>query len=71
MSVRQNFHDIANRLAMTLTVYLEDEVTGIGLELLYTIFEVGAVARSARIINRGEGAVHILSAMSLCKKLPL
>lgn len=60
----------APKEAMTLTVYLEDEVTGIGLELLYTIFEVGAVARSARIINRGEGAVHILSAMSLCLDLP-
>ena len=52
--------------AMTLTVYLEDEVTGVCLELLYTIFELGALARSARIINRGKSEVHLLSAMSLC-----
>lgn len=56
--------------AMTLTVYLEDEVTGIGLELLYTIFELGAIARSARLINRGKRTVHLLAAMSLCLDLP-
>ena len=56
--------------AMTLTIYLEDEVTGVCLELLYTIFELGALARSARIINRGKSEVHLLSAMSLCLDLP-
>lgn len=40
---------------MTLTVFLEDEVTHIRLELLYTIFETGALARSAKIVNDGEG----------------
>ena len=55
---------------MTLTVFLEDAVTHIRLELLYTIFETGALARSARIVNDGEGPVHLLTAMSLCMDLP-
>lgn len=55
---------------MTLTVFLEDEVTHIRLELLYTIFETGALARSAKIVNDGEGSVHLLTAMSLCMDLP-
>lgn len=55
---------------MTLTVFLEDEVTHIRLELLYTIFETGALARSAKIVNDGEGPVHLLTAMSLCMDLP-
>ena len=57
--------------AETLTLTLEDPVTGITLELLYTIFsEGGAVARSARFTNRGKKAVHLLTAMSLCLDLP-
>ena len=56
--------------AMTLTLFLEDEVTGICLELLYTIFETGPIARSAKIVNGGKEPVHLLTAMSLCMDLP-
>lgn len=55
---------------MTLTVHLEDETAHIRLELLYTIFETGALARSARIVNEGAKPVHLLRAMSLCMDLP-
>lgn len=57
--------------AETLTLIMEDKVTGVRLELLYTIFaESGVIARSARFINKGGSAVHLLKAMSLCLDLP-
>lgn len=57
--------------AQTLILTLEDKVTGIELQLLYTLFAGdGVIARSARFINRGGSAVHLLKAMSLCMDLP-
>ena len=57
--------------ARTLTLYLEDPVCGLELELLYTVFsEGGAIARSARFINRGRETLYLNSAMSLCLDLP-
>lgn len=57
--------------AQTLCVKLKDEVTGVVLELLYTIFaQGGIVARSAKLTNEGEKSVHLLSAMSLSLDLP-
>ncbi|MCI8743071.1 MAG: alpha-galactosidase [Lachnospiraceae bacterium] len=57
--------------AETLTLRLEDPVTGVVLKLLYTIFEKGGIlARSARLENRGREAVHLTAAMSLCLDLP-
>lgn len=57
--------------AMTLVITLEDCVTDIRLKLMYTIFEMGGViARSTQIINNGQKAVHLTSAMSLCMDLP-
>ena len=57
--------------AQTLCVKLKDKVTGIVLELLYTVFAQGGIlARSARFINDGTEAVHLLSAMSLSLDLP-
>ena len=57
--------------AQTLTLVLEDPVTGIELELLYTIFSQGGiVARSAHFSNSGSAPVHLLKAMSLCMDLP-
>ena len=57
--------------AETLTLVLEDRVTGIELELLYTLFAgEGIIARSARFLNRGKEPVHLLKAMSLCMDLP-
>lgn len=52
--------------AQTLCVKLKDEVTGIVLELLYTIFaQGGIITRSARFTNEGTSLVHLLNAMSL------
>lgn len=57
--------------AETLILTLEDNVTGIELQLLYTLFAGdGVIARSARFRNRGGCAVHLLKAMSLCLDLP-
>lgn len=56
--------------AVTLIVRLKDLVSDIRLELLYTVFETGAIARSAKFINEGKEAVHLLTAMSLCLDLP-
>jgi len=57
--------------ADTLTVVLEDSVTGIRAELSYTIFtETGALAKSVRFTNGGGQAVHLTRAMSFCLDLP-
>ena len=57
--------------AQTLCVKLKDEVTGIVLELLYTIFaQGGIITRSARFTNEGTSLVHLLNAMSLNLDLP-
>lgn len=57
--------------AETLVIRLADRVTGLELELFYTIFAAGGIlARSARFVNRGEQALHLQSAMSLCLDLP-
>ena len=57
--------------AQTLCLRLKDEVTGIVLELLYSIFSgKGILARSARFINEGIVPVHLLNAMSLSLDLP-
>lgn len=57
--------------AQTLTIFLKDPVTGIVLELLYTIFAAGGIiARSAGFTNEGEESVQLTRAMSLCLDLP-
>lgn len=57
--------------AETLTVALKDEVTGVGLELLYTIFAKGGIlTRSARFYHEGKRPVRLGRAMSLCLDLP-
>ena len=57
--------------AETLVIRLADPVTGLELELFYTIFAAGGIlARSARFVNQGEQALHLQSAMSLCLDLP-
>ena len=46
--------------AETLIVALEDGMTGLGLELSYTIFAKGGIiARSVRFVNRGEKDLHL------------
>ncbi len=57
--------------AETLCVTLKDSLTGVKVELLYTIFSKGGIlARSARVTNQGAEAVHLTTAMSLCLDLP-
>ncbi|MCI9271398.1 MAG: alpha-galactosidase [Dorea sp.] len=57
--------------AETLRVLLEDALTGVTVELLYTIFAKGGIlARSAKITNKGADSVHLTAAMSLCMDLP-
>ncbi|MBR2591690.1 MAG: alpha-galactosidase, partial [Oscillospiraceae bacterium] len=57
--------------AQTLIVTLKDEVAGIWLELLYTLFaNEGALARSARLTNEGGAPVQIERALSMCLDLP-
>ncbi len=57
--------------AMTLTLQLKDIVTGMELELLYTIFcKGGIIARSVRFTNHGSESIHLTKAMSLCMDLP-
>lgn len=61
----------ADSEAETLIIDLRDEVTGIRIQLLYTIFASGgSIARSSRIYNEGSEAVHLLQAMSLNLDLP-
>lgn len=57
--------------AKTLCVVMKDELTGVRLEMLYTIFASdGILARSVRFVNEGDAPVHLLSAMSLSLDLP-
>ena len=53
--------------AETLILTLKDELSGIRVELLYTVYEdIDVIARSARIINGGSKAVMIDRALSAC-----
>ena len=57
--------------AQTLAVTLRDEVTGLKLILLYTLFAMeGAIARSACLVNEGAQAVMIERILSLNLDLP-
>ena len=57
--------------SMTLTVILEDAVTRVQVQLLYTIFAKGGVlTRSVQFTNGGEQPVRLSRAMSLCLDLP-
>lgn len=57
--------------AKTLTLTLEDKVTGVEIDLLYTIFaEGGIIARSAKFTNAGSETVHLTRAMSICMDFP-
>ncbi|MDO4522970.1 MAG: alpha-galactosidase [Eubacteriales bacterium] len=57
--------------ASTLIITLRDEVAGLSLQLLYTIFaQGGVIARSAKISNTGKQTVYLTRAMSFCLDLP-
>ena len=53
--------------AETLHMMLRDANSGVGVELLYTIYEdIDVIARSARIINDGKTAITVDRAYSAC-----
>ncbi len=57
--------------AETLKLLLADKLTGVQLELLYTIFaDRAALARSAKFVNGGTEPVQLDTAMSLSLDLP-
>lgn len=57
--------------AMTLVVTEKDKLTGLRVELMYTIFaEGGILARSVHFVNDGSGTLHLTTAMSMCLDLP-
>ena len=57
--------------AMTLEVYLEDEVSKMSLTLSYTIFDrYPVVARHAVFTNNGNSKVKLTRALSACLDLP-
>ena len=53
--------------AESLLLTLRDPVSGVAVELCYTIYEdVDVIARSARVINGGKTAVTVDKALSAC-----
>lgn len=57
--------------AMSLIITLVDELTGLNLELSYTIFrDYPVIAKSVRFINKGEATVILNRALSACIDLP-
>lgn len=57
--------------AQTLVVTLVDDVAGLELDLVYTVFaDVDVIARRARLVNRSGGAVQIESIASLMLDMP-
>ena len=57
--------------AETLTLYLRDELTGLSVELSYTLFaQYAAIARSVRLVNGGTLDLHLTQATSLSLDLP-
>ena len=60
-----------NDEAMTLEVYLEDEVSKMSLTLSYTIFErFPVISRRAVFTNTGNTSVKLTRALSACLDLP-
>lgn len=57
--------------AITLRIFLKDDLTNMRLSLLYTVFDrYAAIARSACLENGGEEEVFVTCAMSLSMDLP-
>ena len=55
----------------TLRLTLRDAHTDLETELLYTLFDdCDVVARSARLVNRGDAPLTVIRAMSFCLDLP-
>ncbi|QYR23316.1 alpha-galactosidase [Paenibacillus sp. sptzw28] len=57
--------------AQTLYIQLEDRVSGLAVELSYTVFEAfDAVIRSSRIINNSDGVITLQRALSCSIDFP-
>ena len=57
--------------AQTLMIHLKDALTGVGIVMLYTIFqEGGVIAKSILLENKGSEAVYLTRAFSMCMDLP-
>ena len=57
--------------AETLIVRMQDEVTGLTLELLYGVFaQQDVITRAARLTNHGDGPLRLDKAASACLDLP-
>lgn len=57
--------------AETLTILLEDPILGLGLELLYGVFEQqDMITRAARLINLGKRNIILDKAASMCLDIP-
>jgi len=53
--------------ADTLSIFLEDRVTKVSVELLYGVIEENdIVTRAAKIVNKGEGNIYLEKASSAC-----
>lgn len=57
--------------ADTLEIFMKDELLGVEIRLLYTIFQKeNAIARSVHFENKGQETYMLDTAMSLCLDLP-
>ena len=55
----------------SLEIHLEDELTGLSVYLLYTVFEEkDVITRSVRVENRGSKAVELQRVYSCCMDFP-
>ena len=53
--------------ANTLSILLEDKITKVQVELLYGVLEYGdIITRSAKIVNKGQGKIHLEKVSSTC-----
>lgn len=60
-----------DEMGETLVISMEDSPSSLKLELYYVVFaDRDIIARSARIINGGNGAVRLEKMMSACLELP-
>lgn len=52
---------------MTLTVLLTDEILGLDVELIYSVFEdIDVITRSVKITNRAQTPIYLTKVLSAC-----
>jgi alpha-galactosidase len=53
--------------AETLEIVMEDQISGLNVILIYTVFEqFNVITRSVRFLNKGAQSLNLLRALSLC-----